>query len=774
MNFDENSKNRPVDINGDVFAPFERLVLKVVHAVGQLEQFQIKVTNVSGVLNNSSTTSSSTAGTVLRGSHALRFFQTHQIRCNLKRHPSCRQLKEWRHGRGSIKVDPFTSVSAIEKYLIDRGVGSNTADSSSDNDDGSEDDPEVGTSDNMEQPFTGKIEILIGDQPIPSDLSILQAICQYSVQQDDDQEGIPNSVWNAAHTLYFRVAQKTEASTSTSRIKNRLKTGTKKTKYYDKNSFYHTGIIPSRRNPLEPYLKSELEFPLNDPCADSCVLLRVLYGLNRYWYEIYEDGDICPTTHEPILPVTVFHSSKLNAKIQRQLSDFLSVATQQIPKWTVNIVKSVPFMFPFDVRRNLLYCTSFGRERALMHLVTEGSDDHDNEATSRLIPRLERRKVTIKRNNLLADAVSTFHQMQHSKAQLEVNFEGEIGTGFGPTLEFYSTISKEIQKHFLGLWNGISQKIMMGDDGDVEELTFNENGLYPNCLNKNFKNSGTSKVEGRNKRFEFIGRLLAQALLDSRMLDVPFSPIFFKWLLHDEDTMGNADLQLIDPVLYNSVREIRNESKEENLDALELYFTMPGDDNFELKKNGKNEKVKFCNAKNFTDLVTYWKLVEGVREEMMSLRHGFEQIIDYNILKIFACEEIEQLFCGCAEGSTENDKIWSKSALQQAIRPDHGYTHESPQIIWLVDMLHEFSTQDRRKFLQFCTGSPRLPVGGFRGLHPPLTVVRKVASFGAWEGELPSAMTCYNFLKIPPYTSYEMFVERFKVALQFIYSFHLT
>lgn len=93
-------------------------------------------------------------------------------------------------------------------------------------------------------------------------------------------------------------------------------------------------------------------------------------------------------------------------------------------------------------------------------------------------------------------------------------------------------------------------------------------------------------------------------------------------------------------------------------------------------------------------LVTYWKLVEGVREEMMSLRYGFEQIIDYSILKIFACEEIEQLFCGCAEGATENDKIWSKSALQQAIRPDHGYTHESPQIIWLVDMLHEFSTQD--------------------------------------------------------------------------------
>lgn len=36
-----------------------------------------------------------------------------------------------------------------------------------------------------------------------------------------------------------------------------------------------------------------------------------------------------------------FHSSKLNAKMGRQLSDFLSVATQQIPKWTGDLIKAV-------------------------------------------------------------------------------------------------------------------------------------------------------------------------------------------------------------------------------------------------------------------------------------------------------------------------------------------------------------------------------------------------------------------------------------------------
>jgi E3 ubiquitin-protein ligase TRIP12 len=792
MNMTENNL-RPMNLNGDLYAPFERLVTKIVHAVGQLEQFHIKITNLSGILTESSGGSSSAnnISTVLRGSNALRFFQTHQIRCNLRRHPSCKQLREWRHGRGSIKVDPFTSVSAIERYLVDRGIGNNASataasDSSSDNEDGSEDDPDVASSNDSNSPstapFTGKIEILIGDTPVPSDLSILQAIRQFSLPHDDDQEVIPPSIWITAHTLYFRIASSSSdetggndgsgeagSSSSTAAGTKKRKSGSKKPRSKScKPLVFSTGKAPSRKNPIDAFLQLNLETQFVDPCYDSCVLLRILYGLNKYWWTLFEEK--WPITHEAILPSSIFLSSKMNSKVQRQLSDFLSVATQQVPKWTTNIVHAVPFIFSFSVRRNLLYCTSFGRDRALMHLVTEGNDDHEGESTNRLIPRLERRKVTVKRNNLLADAISTFHQMGSSKAQLEVNFEGEVGTGFGPTLEFYSTISREIQKHSLGLWSGVSQPFSFGEDGDSEDFTIGPNGLYPISINRAIK----TKADGRTKRFEFIGRLLAQALLDSRMLDIPFSPIFFKWLLNEEDTIGAFDMEMVDKTFYNSIRSIILTEDAKDLESLELYFTMPGDETFELIKSGKSTQVNKENVQQYVDLVLHWLLVEGVRDDMLSLRKGFEQVVDPNVLKIFCCEEMEELFCGCCEGSPENDRIWSKSALQQALRPDHGYTHESPQIQWLVDMIHSFSLQDRRNFLQFCTGSPRLPVGGFRSLNPPLTVVRKTVAYGNVEGELPSAMTCYNFLKIPPYASYETFIERFRLALQYIYSFHLT
>ncbi len=55
---------------------------------------------------------------------ALRLISTHQLKCNLIRHPQCKTLKQW--NSGPVKIDPFAFVSAIEKYLLLRGVASST------------------------------------------------------------------------------------------------------------------------------------------------------------------------------------------------------------------------------------------------------------------------------------------------------------------------------------------------------------------------------------------------------------------------------------------------------------------------------------------------------------------------------------------------------------------------------------------------------------------------------------------------------------------------
>ena len=72
-------------------------------------------------------------------------------------------MREWRHGRGSIKVDPFTSISSIERlqffliriiiirYLLERGIGNINAQQSGQqpqSDDG-DDDSEISEEDQV-------------------------------------------------------------------------------------------------------------------------------------------------------------------------------------------------------------------------------------------------------------------------------------------------------------------------------------------------------------------------------------------------------------------------------------------------------------------------------------------------------------------------------------------------------------------------------------------------------------------------------------------------
>lgn len=48
-------------------------------------------------------------------------------------------------------------------------------------------------------------------------------------------------------------------------------------------------------------------------------------------------------------------------------------------------------------------------------------------------------------------------------------------------------------------------------------------------------------------------------------------------------------------------------------------------------------------------------------------------------------------------------------------------------LLQLLEIMQEFEHDQRRAFLQFVTGTPRLPPGGIAALNPKLTVVRKVS-----------------------------------------------
>jgi E3 ubiquitin-protein ligase TRIP12 len=52
--------------------------------------------------------------------------------------------------------------------------------------------------------------------------------------------------------------------------------------------------------------------------------------------------------------------------------------------------------------------------------------------------------------------------------------------------------------------------------------------------------------------------------------------------------------------------------------------------------------------------------------------------------------------------------------LSEAVKADHGFNVESKAIRDLIEIMTSYDKNGRRDFLQFITGSPKLPIGGKR------------------------------------------------------------
>lgn len=57
-------------------------------------------------------------------------------------------------------------------------------------------------------------------------------------------------------------------------------------------------------------------------------------------------------------------------------------------------------------------------------------------------------------------------------------------------------------------------------------------------------------------------------------------------------------MEILDPELYSALRHL-SQTKEEEFEGLEQYFTLPGNESFELMKNGKNIQVLKENVNKF-------------------------------------------------------------------------------------------------------------------------------------------------------------------------------
>ncbi|KAF8862199.1 hypothetical protein BDZ45DRAFT_739500 [Acephala macrosclerotiorum] len=517
------------------------------------------------------------------------------------------------------------------------------------------------------------------------------------------------------------------------------------------------------------------------PATSSILrLLNILHALNANLDDVLaENKDALKLSAEPL---SQFVNTKLTAKLNRQLEEPLIVASNCLPSWSEDLARLYPFLFPFETRHLFLQSTSFGYARSMTRWQNAQSAEESRRDRHRderpFLGRLQRQKVRISRSKILESALKVMELYGASQSILEVEYFEEVGTGLGPTLEFYSTVSKEFSKKKLKLWRET-------DANDADEYAFGIRGLFPAPMSE----EQASNENGKRilHLFKMLGKFVARSMIDSRIIDVSFNPTFFR--IGDGSnpvTPSLGAVKTVDPWLAKSLKLIKKfvvgkKAIDENpnltpaqkvahaealeidgvhIDDLGLDFTLPGYSSIELRPNGSQISVSIENVELYLERVIDSTLGSGVQRQIDAFRAGFTQVFPYSALSAFTPGELVMLF-----GRIEED--WSLETLMDSIKADHGFNMDSRSVKNLLQTMSELTLSERRDFLQFTTGSPKLPIGGFKSLTPMFTVVCKPSEPPYTSDDyLPSVMTCVNYLKLPDYTSLDVMRRRMNTAIK--------
>lgn len=357
-------------------------------------------------------------------------------------------------------------------------------------------------------------------------------------------------IWEPTYTIMYRTLKEGETRQELEKITDSLHS--------------KTGAHSEARS---CQILSEWDVPRsNDPAA--CTIDHVLQLLQRLYAISMEHSQNMQLNERKgvqlNVPAEEFVSKKLTNKLNQQTQDPLVLASNALPDWCEQLTKACPMLFSVDTRQLYFTCTAFGTSRAIVWLQdkrdasierSRGPVTRREEGGEYRIGRLKHERVKVPRGNTMLEwAMQVMKCHVHRKSMLEIEFQGEEGTGLGPSLEFYALVAAELQKKELGMWlvdddfhDKTEREIDLGQGVKPPGYYIQRSGgLFPAPLPQD--HSEVSRVE---RLFFFFGTLLAKCLQDKRLIDMPLSRPFLKLMCMGE--VGHHITQQYTESLHRSV-----------------------------------------------------------------------------------------------------------------------------------------------------------------------------------------------------------------------------
>lgn len=335
----------------------------------------------------------------------------------------------------------------------------------------------------------------------------------------------------------------------------------------------------------------------------------------------------------------------------------------------------------------------------------------------------------VDRHNLIQTTLNQLHDIPPRDLQkpLKVRFEGEEGIDEGGVQkEFFQLVVREL---FMEGYD------MFTYDNDTRLHWFN-------------KDTMTSSVE-----FELIGTILGLAIYNSVILDVHFPRVVYKKLLGERLTW--EDFKEIQPVLARSFEHLlKFDGDVESVFCATFaidYEIFGQHRTVELKEGGGSVTVTNANRGEYVDLYVDYVLNKSIQRQFQAFAKGFRKVCSSELFRSFHAEELELLICGSRELDFE--------ALEATCRYEDGYRRDDPTIRNFWAVVHTMNAEDKRKLLQFCTGSDRVPIKGLG------TLSFTISRHGPDSDTLPISHTCFNHLLLPDYATREKLERQLRIAI---------
>ncbi|KAG5888353.1 hypothetical protein JTB14_020753 [Gonioctena quinquepunctata] len=346
-------------------------------------------------------------------------------------------------------------------------------------------------------------------------------------------------------------------------------------------------------------------------------------------------------------------------------------------------------------------------------------------------------KLRVRRDHIIDDALVELEMISMEnpkdlKKQLVVEFEGEQGIDEGGvSKEFFQLVIEEIFN---------PDYAMFAVQLESQTVWFNPTSFESDA------------------QFTLIGIVLGLAIYNNVILAVNFPMVLYRKLMGKRGCF--EDLQDWNPILYNSLKQMLEYSEPDLDDVFMQTFRISYQDvfgttiDYDLKDNGHDIHVTQENKYEFVDLYADFLLNKSVEKQFHAFYKGFQMVVDESPLELlFRPEEIELLICG--------SKNFDFDELENSTEYDGGYTNETEIIKNFWSIVHSLSLEDKRRLLQFTTGSDRVPIGGLSRLK------LVIAKNGPDSDRLPTAHTCFNVLLLPEYSSKDKLEDRLVKAIHY-------